>query len=283
MHLPFTSTVPTTINFSLLSNRMLQSSLNNIRNNYFMEKKKKMSYGAGREWVTQCAQLDSAAKHPLAHAQVKPVMTLLEWSSLAILWRSLGTPQTMWGTWTTNWVCPAPGLWGWTSGQSFCQPSYHTGFPVPHRAASPHCCPTSSSDFPSSHPDDRLEGIMEKGNHRYLPNPHCCFHKNCCSCLPQPDFAGNYIELSITDCCLDPVLNRVKNIIAAFDEDIYIPEWQCHNLSWYSWRWQLYNLYGLSMLNMLVESLKLWFFMELLPSSRVPLSVSSYSLNFVWI
>lgn len=28
--------------------------------------------------MTPCVQLDSAAKHPLAHAQVKPVMALLE-------------------------------------------------------------------------------------------------------------------------------------------------------------------------------------------------------------
>lgn len=105
---------------------------------------------------------------------------------------------------------PAPlgGCGAWHHRQGLCQPGYHTGLPVPHRAASAWCSPTSSSEFPTSYPDDRLEGIMEKGNHGYLPNPHCCFHKNCSSCLTQPHSAIIFIDFPNTDCCVDHVFSK---------------------------------------------------------------------------
>lgn len=98
---------------------------------------------------------------------------------------------------------------------------YHAGLSGPCRAASTCCSLTSSSEFPSSYLDDRLEGITKKGKHGYLPNPYYCFSKKFSNSLLQPNSIGIGFLPQVT---VIPLLTQ--DIISASHEDFYLLE--CH-------------------------------------------------------
>lgn len=47
-----------------------------------------------------------------------------------------------------------------------------------------------------------------------MEKPYCCFHKNCSSCLPQPDSARIFIEFPTTGRCADPLFSTERRTLS---------------------------------------------------------------------
>lgn len=144
--------------------------------------------------------------------------------------------QRIWGvdwTWLLAPGLPSPlFLEAAGPGPHPCQLHYQAGLPSPCRAASTCCSLTSSSEFPSSYLDDRLEDITKKGKHVYLPNPYYCFSKKFSNSLLQP----NSVEIRfLPQVTVIPLLSREQRTLSVLLTKIstYLRD---INLCWYSWR-----------------------------------------------
>lgn len=191
-----------------------------------MERKKTKNqttlYRAGKEWVIYCATRLSSKVFISPCWKEASDGTTRDWSALTVLLRPPGTSRTTWWIWIANWTWLLPpglprseavglGPTGRVSASLVITLGSQSLTEQPALAA-----PQRVPQFPSSYPDDRLEGIREKGNHRCLTNLHCCFHKNGSSCLLQPDSVGILTQFSITDHCVNHLFSMEWRTLSVF-------------------------------------------------------------------